>query len=87
MHQLVRVPAIESSQKNWEHLGSGDAMVQLSTTEVAKRVGVHRATIVGSQSQSAVGSQLSLGTEAIGCLHQRNQQSGADGADRRNLPQ
>jgi len=43
-------------------------------------------TIVGSQSQSAVGPQLSLGTEAIGCLHQRNQQSGADGADRRNLP-
>src|SRR5271156_2510428 len=44
-------------------------------------------TIVGSQSQSAVGPQLSLGTEAMGRLHQRNQQSGTDGADRGNLPQ
>ena len=39
------------------------------------------------QRQSAVGPQLPLGTEAMRCLHQRNQQSGADGADRGNLPQ
>src|SRR6476646_370057 len=44
-------------------------------------------TIVGSQSQSAVGPQLPLGTEAMGRLHQSDQQSGADRADRRNLPQ
>ena len=44
-------------------------------------------TIVGSQFQSAVGPQLlPLGTEAMWCLHQRDQQSGADRADRGNLP-
>src|SRR5258708_5916326 len=33
-------------------------------------------TIVGSQCQSAVGPQLSLGTEAMGCLHQSDQYNG-----------
>src|SRR5271170_271205 len=44
-------------------------------------------TIVSSQRQSAVGPQLPLGTEAMRRLHQSKQPSGADGADRRNLPQ
>src|SRR5580765_7523694 len=38
-------------------------------------------TIVGSQCQSAVGPQLSFGTEAMWRLHQSDQQSGADRAD------
>src|SRR3984893_3044563 len=44
-------------------------------------------TIVGSQRQSAVSPQLPLGTEAMGGLHQSDQQSGPDPADRGNLPQ
>src|ERR1700730_10542778 len=39
------------------------------------------------QRQSTVGPQLQLGPEAMGRLYQSDQQSGADGANRRNLPQ
>src|SRR5580693_4139261 len=42
---------------------------------------------VGPQRQSTVGPQLPFGAEAIGRLYQSDQQSGADGANRRNLPQ
>ena len=42
---------------------------------------------VRPQRQSTVGPELSLCPEAIGGLHQSDQQSGADGADRGNLPQ
>jgi hypothetical protein len=44
-------------------------------------------TGVRSQRQSTIGPELSLGPEAIGGLHQSDQQSGAEGADRGNLPQ
>ena len=42
---------------------------------------------VGPQCQAAVGPELPFGAKAVGRLHQRNQQSSADGADRGNLPQ
>ena len=42
---------------------------------------------VGLQSQTAVGPQLSLGAKAMGCLDQRDQQSAANRANRRNLAQ
>src|ERR1700693_5215039 len=44
-------------------------------------------TGVSPQRQSTVGPQLPLGAEAIGRLYQSDQQSGADGANRGNLPQ
>ena len=44
-------------------------------------------TGVSPQRQSTVSPQLPLGAEAIGRLYQSDQQSGADGANRRNLPQ
>jgi hypothetical protein len=44
-------------------------------------------TSVCPQRQSTVGPQLPLGAEAIGPLYQSDQQSGADWANRRNLPQ
>src|ERR1700686_248507 len=36
---------------------------------------------VSPQCQTTVGPQLSLGPEAVRCLHQCKQQNGADGAD------
>lgn len=41
----------------------------------------------GRQCQADVGPQLALGTKAIARLQQRHEQSGANGADRRNLPE
>jgi hypothetical protein len=40
-----------------------------------------------SQRQATVGPELSLGAQAIARLHQSDQQSGADEANGRNLPQ
>ncbi len=54
---------------------------QLTTDEAIFPTGVR------PQRQSTVGPELSLGPEAIGGLQQSDQQSGADGADRGNLPQ
>jgi len=54
---------------------------ELTTDEAIFSAGVR------PQRQSAVGPQLPLGAEAIGRLYQSDQQSGADGANRRNLPQ
>jgi len=54
---------------------------ELATDETIFSAGVR------PQRQSAVGPQLPLGAEAIRRLYQSDQQSGADGANRRNLPQ
>ena len=51
---------------------------QLATHEAVFPTGV------SLQRQAAVGPQLPLATEAVRRLHQSNQQSGADGADRGN---
>jgi hypothetical protein len=42
---------------------------------------------VGLQRQARIHPQLSLRAEPVRCLHQSNQKSGADGADRGNLAQ
>jgi len=54
---------------------------ELATDETIFSAGVR------PQRQSTVSPQLPLGAEAIGRLYQSDQQSGADGANRRNLPQ
>src|SRR5215469_1137158 len=54
---------------------------QLATDEAVFPAGV------GSECQATVGPQLPLGTETVRSLQDRNEQSGADRADRRNLPQ
>ena len=54
---------------------------QLATDEAIFSAGV------SPQRQSTVSPQLPLGAEAIRRLYQSDQQSGADGANRRNLPQ
>jgi hypothetical protein len=58
----------------------------LGTLELATDKAIFPAG-VGPQCQAAVGPELPFGAEAVGRLHQRNQQSSADGADRGNLPQ
>ena len=54
---------------------------QLATDEAIFPTGVR------PERQATVGPELSLGAEAIRRLHQSDQQSGADEANGRNLPQ
>ena len=60
-----------------EFLGTSE----LTTHEPVFPTGVSR------QRQAAVGPQLPLGAKAMGCLHQRDQQSRSNGSNRGNLPQ
>jgi hypothetical protein len=58
----------------------------LGTFELATHETIF-STDVSPQCQATLGPQLTLGTKTVGRLHQCDQQSGADGADRGNLPQ
>ena len=74
--QIVIMVAVEPADGQ-NFLGA----FQLASDEAIFPAGVR------PQRQSTVGPELSLGPEAIGGLHQGDQESGADGADRGNLPQ
>src|SRR5271167_4133808 len=74
--QIMIVVAVEATQLNWLL-----APLQLSFHGAVLR------TIVGLQPKTAVGPQLSLGSETKRSLDQRGHESSSNRTDRRNLPQ
>src|SRR5271166_1040981 len=74
--QIMIVVAVEATQPNW----------LLAPLQLSFHVAVLR-TIAGLQPKTAVGPQLSLGSETKRSLDQRGHESSSNRTDRRNLSQ